>query len=72
MQRVQDALRARELEWEVRRRWDKAQAAATPDRAAEEQKVIDSVATWTGRDVSRDDVERLAARAQGVSDQPAS
>lgn len=71
MQRVQDALRARELEWEVRRRWDKAQAAATPDRAAEEQKVIESVSTWTGSDVTRDDVERLAARAQGVSDQPA-
>ena len=63
MQRVQDALRARELEWEVRRRWDKAQAGATPERAAAEQKVIDSVATWTGRDVTREEVEQLAARA---------
>jgi hypothetical protein len=63
MQRVQDALRARELEWEVRRRWDKAQAGPTPDRAAAEQKVIENVSTWTGREVTRDEVEQLAAKA---------
>lgn len=63
MQRVQDALRARELGWEVRRRWDKAQAVPSPERPAAERKVIESVATWTGRDVTREDVEQLAARA---------
>ena len=63
MERVQAALRARELAWEVRRRWDKAQAAPSPDRAAAEQKVLDSVSTWTGRDITREDVESIAASA---------
>lgn len=63
MQRVQDALRARELQWEVRRRWDKAQAVPTPKRPAAEQRVIESVSTWTGRSVTREDVVQLAARA---------
>jgi uncharacterized membrane protein len=63
MERVQAALRARELAWEVRRRWDKAQAAPSPERAAAEQKVLDSVSTWTGRDITRDDVTQIAASA---------
>jgi hypothetical protein len=63
MERVEAALRARELGWEVRRRWEKAQATATPDRPAAEQKVIDDVTTWTGREVTREDVERISGRA---------
>jgi uncharacterized membrane protein len=53
MDRVQEALRARELEWEARRRWAKAELAPTPDRAAAEQKVLTDVSTWTGRDIDR-------------------
>ena len=63
MARVQEALRSRALEWEVRRRWDKAQATPTPKRPEAEAKVIADVATWTGRDVSREDVERIAGVA---------
>jgi uncharacterized membrane protein len=61
MTKVQAALRARELEWEVRRRWDKAQVVPTPERAAAEEKVIASVSTWTGQAATRADIERIAA-----------
>jgi uncharacterized membrane protein len=60
MARVQDALRANELKWEVRRRWAKAQEAPTPDRAAAEEKVLTDVTKWTGRSVTREDVETIA------------
>ena len=56
MTRVQEALRYRELQWETRRRWEKAQATATPERPAAEEKVLTDVSTWTGRDITRDDV----------------
>jgi uncharacterized membrane protein len=59
MARVQEALRQRELVWEVRRRWAKAEAEPTPKRAEAEAKVQENVATWTGRDTDRSDIEAL-------------
>jgi uncharacterized membrane protein len=59
MDRVQEALRNRELQWETRRRWDKAQATPTPERPAAEEKVLADVSKWTGRDVTRDDVLQI-------------
>ncbi len=59
MARVQEALRKRELVWEVRRRWAKAEAEPTPKRAEAEAKVQENVTTWTGRDTDRADIEEL-------------
>lgn len=59
MARVQEALRYRELQWETRRRWEKAQATASPDRPAAEEKVLADVATWTGRPVTTDDILQI-------------
>lgn len=59
MARVQNALRERELVWETRRRWAKAEAEPTPKRAEAEAKVEEDVATWTGRAVGRVDVQGI-------------
>lgn len=56
MDRVQEALRQRELEWEVRRRWAKAQSEPTPKRAEAEAKVEANVSTWKGRPVDREEI----------------
>ncbi len=59
MVRVQEALRRRELQWEVRRRWDKAQAVPTPERPAAEAAVLSDVASWVGHDVTTQDLLRI-------------
>ena len=59
MERVEQALRARELEWEARRRWAKAQAKPTPERADAEDKVLSQLSEWTGREIDRDEVARI-------------
>ncbi len=59
MERVEAALRERELVWETRRQWAKAEAEATPKRAEAEAKVEQKVAQWTGQEAGRDDVERI-------------
>ena len=59
MDRVQSALRRRELQWEARRRWDKAQSTATPDRPAAEDKVLAAVSTWLGHDVTREELTQI-------------
>jgi len=61
MAAVQEALRARELEWETRRRWAVAETQPTPKRAAAEEKVEKMVGKWIDRtDVSAQDVEEIA------------
>ncbi len=60
MARVQEALRHRELHFEVQRDWDAAAAKPDAERAAAEQKVEDRVAGWVGHEVGPEDVERLA------------
>jgi uncharacterized membrane protein len=50
MASMQQALRRRELGWETKRRWMEAEAVVGPEaRAEKERKVLDDVATWTGR-----------------------
>lgn len=50
MASIQQALRRRELGWETKRRWMEAEAVVGPEaRAEKERKVLDDVATWTGR-----------------------
>ncbi len=50
MASIQQALRRRELSWETKRRWMEAEAVVGPEaRAEKERKVLDDVATWTGR-----------------------
>jgi uncharacterized membrane protein len=62
MASVQEALRARELEWEARRRWAVAESQPTPKRGEAEEKVEKLVEKWTGKsDVNADDVEQIAA-----------
>jgi uncharacterized membrane protein len=56
MESVQLALRSRELRWEARRRWETAQTTPSPDRPAAEEKVLADVASWTGRDVTREEL----------------
>jgi uncharacterized membrane protein len=58
MERVQTALRERELVWETRRQWAKAESQPTPKRAEAETKLEEKMATWTGHTVSREDVLR--------------
>jgi uncharacterized membrane protein len=57
MERVQQALRQRELVWEARRQWAKAESAPSPKRAEAEAKVEEKMSKWTGNDVTREDVE---------------
>ena len=49
MDRVQEALRARELGWETRRRWDAAESLPAQERAAARADLEATVAQWTGR-----------------------
>jgi hypothetical protein len=50
MARVQQALRERELGWEVKRQWAAAEAKPADKRTGAEQKVEHEVSTWTGTD----------------------
>ena len=65
MERVEQALRAREFEWEARRRWAEAQAKPTPERAAAEEKVLSQLSEWTGRGVDRAEVARIVGDGSG-------
>ena len=60
MERVQQALRRRELVFEVRRSWQSAELKPTPERPAAEQKLADLVSAWTGTTVDVDGVRALA------------
>jgi uncharacterized membrane protein len=60
MVRVQAALRERELAWEVKRQWAKAETTATPKRDEAERKVEAKVAAWTGQEIDREGIVRLA------------
>jgi len=61
MQSVQEALRFRELQWEARRRWDKAESVPTPDRPAAEDKVLADVSKWLGHEVTREELLQIVA-----------
>lgn len=57
MDRVQQALRARELRWEVKRRWDGIAALPESEQQAAREAVAAKVTEWTGRPA--DDAEVL-------------
>ena len=59
MDRVQQALRARELSWEVKRDLQVVDAKPTPERAAAEQELAEKVSTWTGEQVDIAEVRKL-------------
>ena len=60
MERVQQALRKRELVWAVRRSWQEVEAKPTPERPAAEQELADKVSVWTGTQIDVDGVRALA------------
>ncbi len=61
MTRVEEALRRRELVWEVRRRWTAAQAKPAEEREAALDDVVARVSRWTGTEADRAAVEELVA-----------
>lgn len=60
MDRVQHALRERELRFEVRRDLAAVQATAADKRASAEEKLEKRVGTWVGHDVDQAEIEKLA------------
>ncbi|MEO8106208.1 MAG: alpha/beta-hydrolase family protein [Actinomycetes bacterium] len=65
MDRVQSALRRRELAWETARQWDAAEAKPTPDRAEAERAAKEKVSTWTGHDVDSAEIGQIIAGETG-------
>ena len=59
MARVQQALRARELGWETRRRWDATTAMPAAEQVAARTAVEQKVSEWTGEKVDDAAVERI-------------
>jgi uncharacterized membrane protein len=64
MDRVQEALRKRELLWAVRRSWHDAEVRPTPERPAAEQQLVDKVSAWTGQPIDVAGVHALAESAR--------
>jgi len=62
MERVQQALRRRELVWEVRRAWHDAEVRPTPERPAAQLHLAEKVSAWIGRPI---DVKGVRALAEG-------
>ena len=61
MARVQHALRARELGWEAKRRWDATEALPPAEQATARAAVQEKLSEWTGTKVDDEDVERIIA-----------
>ncbi len=61
MARVQQALRSRELGWEVKRRWDATQALPPAEQAAARIAVQEKLSEWTGAEVDDAAVEQIIA-----------
>ena len=62
MSRVQRALRARELGWEVKRRWDAAEAMPAAEQEAARASLDAKVSDWTGDKVDDVDVQQIIDR----------
>jgi uncharacterized membrane protein len=62
MERVERALRTRELVWAVKRSWLDAQLKPTPERPDAERQLAKKVSLWTGRQI---DVKGVRALAEG-------
>jgi len=65
MARVQQALRARELSWEVKRRWDATEALPPAEQATARAAVQEKLSEWTGTKVDDVGVERIIASDTG-------
>ena len=61
LERVQLALRARELGWEVKRRWDATLAMPPAEQAVARAVIDEQVSTWTDSTVDDAEVERIIA-----------
>ena len=61
MDRVQAALRARELGWEVNRAVLDVDSKPTPDRPAAEEALASKVSAWTGQQVDIAAVRKIAS-----------
>ena len=61
MAAVQVALRRRELAWEVRRRWCVTLAKPTPERAAAQAALAETVSRWIGGQIDVAGVERIVS-----------
>lgn len=61
MERVQQALRERELVWAVKRSWKTAELKPTPERPAAEQALAAKASVWTGRTIDVDGLRAIAA-----------
>jgi len=61
MARVQVALRARELGWEVKRRWDATETLPPIEQAAARAAVDAKVSEWTGKTVDDQGVQDIIA-----------
>ena len=64
LERMEAALRARELEWETRREWMAAESKPATERAKAESKVEANITKWTGRVLDAAGVAGIA----GLSD----
>jgi uncharacterized membrane protein len=60
MERVEQALRTRELVWAVRRSWKDTELKPTPERPAAQQQLAKKVSSWAGRPIDVDGVRALA------------
>jgi len=60
MERVQQALRERELVWAVKRSWKTAELKPTPERPAAQQALAEKVSGWAGRTIDVDGVRAIA------------
>ncbi len=63
MDRVEAALRRRELVWEVRRRWAAADAKPDAEREAARDAVVAKVSEWTGESYDAGRIDDLVASA---------
>ena len=71
MARVQQALRARELGWEVKRRWDATESLPAADRVTARTSLEQKVGEWTGTPVDDAGVEAIIAADTGFDGPPA-
>ncbi|MET0864305.1 MAG: alpha/beta-hydrolase family protein, partial [Nakamurella sp.] len=65
MARVQQALRARELSWETKRRWDATSTMPAAEQAAARADVEAKVSEWTGKPVDDAGVQAIIDPAAG-------
>lgn len=71
MERVQAALRQRELAWELHRQWTAALAKSSADTDEAQRKVLEKASGWVGRSLTAADVEQIIDRGLQPRPEPA-